>query len=83
MPIVSCYSSDGKVSWQPEAKDYHRVSLHNKLYTRELLGRKTKEGGCLGLDEEQSTTEQEVGFLGIGREEELSRAAWRWRDYLA
>lgn len=64
MPIVSCYSSDGKVSWQPEAKDYHKVSLHNKLYTRDLLGREIKEGGYLCLDEKQQRTEQEVGFLG-------------------
>lgn len=64
MPTVSCYSSDGKVSWQPEAKEHHNVTPHNKLYTRDLLGKKIKEGGYLCSDEKQQRTKQVVGFLG-------------------
>lgn len=52
------------VSSQPEAKEYHNVAPHNKLYTRDLLGKKIKEGGYLCSDEKQQRTEQVVGFLG-------------------
>ena len=30
----------GKVSWQSGVKEYHKVTLHNKPHTRDLLGEK-------------------------------------------
>lgn len=32
------YTLDGKVSWQLGAKEYHKVSLHNKPHAKDLLG---------------------------------------------
>lgn len=34
------YCSNGKVSWQPGANEYHKVTSHNKPHTRDLLRRK-------------------------------------------
>lgn len=56
----------GKASWQSGAKQQHKVTLHNKPHTRDLLG-KTKEGGCLCSGKKQEVTEQKARFVGEGR----------------
>lgn len=46
------YTLDGKVSWQLGAKEYHKVSLHNKPHAKDLLGggkKQQQESGCLSL----------------------------------
>ena len=52
----------GKVSWQLNAKKYHKVTPHNK-HTQEIL-EKTRDGGCLCLKEKQQGTGQEAGSYG-------------------
>jgi hypothetical protein len=44
------------VHWKPWAKEYHKVTLHNKPHTKDLLG-EPQEDGCLWLGEKQ----QEIG----------------------
>lgn len=61
-PSVSVVALRGKISWQLGAKEYHKVTPHNKLHTRDLLG-KTQERGCLGLGKNQQGAEQEAGFI--------------------
>lgn len=41
-----------KAFWQLEAKEYQKVTLHNKRHTRDLLGKETQEGGCFCLARE-------------------------------
>lgn len=47
-PYVSVTALRGKRSWQPEAKKYPKVTLHNKSHARDLIGRKIS-GGWLPL----------------------------------
>ena len=62
-----CYSLEGKVSWQSEVNllSDQKVTLHNKPHTRELLGRKSQEDGCLCLGKKQQGTEQKTGFIQV------------------
>lgn len=56
----------GKLSWQSGAKEYHKVTLHNKPHTRDLL-EKIQDGGLLCSDKKQQINEQEDGFIkGFG-----------------
>ena len=70
---LSVIVKKGKVSWQLGAKEYHKVTLHNKVHTRDLLiGKNT--GGWLPQGKVQQRIEQEAGFtqsflclaMGIG-----------------
>ena len=38
-PSGSVTALRGKVSWQLGAKEYHKVTPHNKPHTRDLLGK--------------------------------------------
>lgn len=52
--------------------DYHKVILHNKPLTGDLLG-KTQEGGYLCSGEKQQRTEWEAGFIRVSCGMEISR----------
>lgn len=60
--IISATALKGKVSWELGARDYHKVTPHNRLHTRDLLV-KTRESGCLCSGEEQQRIEQEADYM--------------------
>jgi hypothetical protein len=53
----------GKVSWQLGAKEYHKVTQHNKSQTRDLLGKTQESRGHIHSREKQQISEQEAGFI--------------------
>jgi hypothetical protein len=60
-PNRSVANVKGKLSWQTGAREYHKVTPHNKPHTRDLL-RKIQEGGCLCSGKKQQGTEQGAGL---------------------
>lgn len=62
---VSVTALNGKVSWQPGTKEYHKITLHIKLQTRGLLGKSKRGLPLLGLGaEELSKRQTYIVFLG-------------------
>jgi len=68
--LVSVTDKMGKVSWQPGAKECHKVRPHNKHHTGDLLGRKQTEEWLPLLQQEAAENWVEgrvdVGFLWGG-----------------
>lgn len=53
-----------KVSWLLGAKEYHKVTLHNKPHKRDILG-KTEEGGYHCWCEKQQRMKQVTGLYRV------------------
>ena len=72
-----------KVSWQPDAKKYHKVTLWNKPHTKDILGGKSPEGWLLLLRWEATENWAEdriyIGFLGS--EDYWDFKLWAWTFY--
>lgn len=62
-PSGSVTALKGKVSWKLGARKYHKVTIYNKPQTRDLLGGKNSEGGCIS-GEKQQRTEQKTEMGG-------------------
>lgn len=62
-PQRKCFTVFQKVSWQLGAKEYHKVTVHNKPHIQDLLGGKSSGGWLPQLGQKHQRTEQKTKFI--------------------